>query len=61
MKIQKCKIRSIRETVDSLTTEVITHLNKINRLLTEIEKTKYTQLSGLNKIQHTPPKIILGD
>ncbi|MCW4034680.1 MAG: hypothetical protein NWF03_04890 [Candidatus Bathyarchaeota archaeon] len=39
MNTQKSRVRGIRITVDSLTNEVIAHLNKINRLLTEIEQT----------------------
>jgi len=38
MKIQKCNVRKIRENVDSLTNEVVIHLNKINRILTEVEQ-----------------------
>jgi len=38
MKIQKCRVRKIRENVDSLTNEVVIHLNKINRILTEVEQ-----------------------
>jgi len=38
MKMQKCRVRKIRENVDSLTNEVVIHLNKINRILTEVEQ-----------------------
>ena len=37
--LQKCRIRKIRENIDSLTNDVVSHLNKINRILTEVEKT----------------------
>jgi len=36
--MQKCRVRKIRENVDSLTNEVVIHLNKINRILTEVEQ-----------------------
>jgi len=49
IKIQTCKIRSIRESVDSLTEDVITHLNKINRILTEIEQDLFEQPFQLKK------------
>jgi len=39
METQKCRVRKIRMTVDSLTNEVVIHLNKINQLLTEVEQT----------------------
>ena len=39
MVTQKDRVIKIRKTVDSLTNEVIVHLNTINRLLTEIEHT----------------------
>jgi len=45
IKIQRCKIRNIRESVDSLTDEVITQINKINRILTEIEQDRFKQSS----------------
>jgi len=35
-----CKIHRLRESVNSLTDEVIKYLNKINRTLSEIEKQK---------------------
>jgi hypothetical protein len=37
MELQKERVRKIRNTVNSLTDQVVTHLNKINRTLTEIE------------------------
>ena len=41
MEVQKQRIREIRKTVDSLTTEAVVHLNKINRILTEVEQTLF--------------------
>jgi hypothetical protein len=38
IEMQKRRVRKMRETVDSLTNEVVIHLNKINRILTEIEQ-----------------------
>ncbi|MFA5364858.1 MAG: hypothetical protein WC325_06725 [Candidatus Bathyarchaeia archaeon] len=35
---QKSRIKKIRENVDLLTNNVVTHLNEINRILTEIEQ-----------------------
>ena len=41
MDLQKVRVRKIRNTVNSLTDQVVTHLNKINRTLTEIEDALY--------------------
>jgi hypothetical protein len=39
IELQKNRIGKIRNTVNSLTNEVVNHLNKINRILTEVETT----------------------
>ena len=41
VEFQKNRIGKIRNTVNSLTNEVVSHLNKINRILTEVEKAIY--------------------
>jgi len=60
IKIKNCKIYSLRESLDSLTNEVITHLNKINRLLTEIESEIYPTIMLKQNTTHNQT-IILGD
>jgi hypothetical protein len=43
--ISECKINRLRESVNTLTDEVVKQLNDINRTLTEIEKQKKQQHS----------------
>jgi SMC interacting uncharacterized protein involved in chromosome segregation len=43
---QKDRVQKIRIVVDSLTNEVVAHLNKINRLLTEIEQDGHIERTG---------------
>ncbi len=45
---QRWRIREIRKNVDSLTNEIVAHLNKINALLKEIEKDSHTRSQSLN-------------
>ena len=46
--IEKQRIREIRKNVDSLTNEVIAHLNKINALLKEIDNDNHPRTQSLN-------------
>lgn len=39
LELQKMRVRKIRKSVNSLTDEMVCHLNRINRVLTEFEKT----------------------
>ena len=43
----RLRIREIRKNVDSLTNEIVAHLNKINTLLKEIEKDSQTRNQSL--------------
>ena len=45
---QRLRIHEIRRNVDSLTNEVVTHLNKINAILKEIEKDDHTRRQSLS-------------
>ncbi len=58
MEIQKCRVRKIRKTVDSLTNEMVSHLNKINRILTEVEQTffNHPELENCNKKHNNKPR-----
>jgi len=40
IKSRDCKVRNLRKSVDLLTNIVVIQLNKINRLLIELEKEK---------------------